>query len=95
MLRINVSEVTSNLITKRHTGIGAMEVSIADLDTAMELADVYGQLLAEGVISDAEVTAMVTEAMHHGYPTKELWLFQNRVHARARQLAGASQALYH
>lgn len=94
MFQVHVSDVAASLVTSRITGLGSREVTLATPETAALVADNWGLCLAEGLMSEFEISDAIASAIQAGYPVREAWLVQHRAFARAAQI-GAPQALFH
>lgn len=90
----HVSDNASSLVKMAVGALGSRTPILATYDSAMQVADVWGQCLAEGIMSSLDVELAIAEALRTGYPMRDAHLVQHRAFARARQI-GPKSALFH
>jgi hypothetical protein len=90
-----MNQVASPLVKTHILGVGVKVKQIASFDEAMKVADLWGSLIAQGLVTLDEIQNYVAEAIRAGYPAGQAGLVLRQVTNRSRQLAGARMALMH
>jgi hypothetical protein len=90
-----MTQVARNLVKTHVIGLGVQVKQLASYDEAMKVADIWGSLIAQGLVTMDEVQGYVADAIKAGYPAGQASLVLRQVTNRSRQLAGARMALMH